>query len=373
MSQLETRNVFLDTQVYFASGFNLSKTSLARLKELCQENLVKLYVTDIVKLECRAHLRDAVKKATNGLRAFQRHGVILKNISSGGLPPLFADLEEDSIQQQAWTQFEDYLASCQAIDVSCRDVNPEGIFDLYFRGAPPFGTGKKKSEFPDAFSFSSVAQTVGEDRCYLVTGDSDVKNLEDQRLIQIESLEKFLDLFNRAEETLTEQLLEALSKATKQLEQEVKEALECDGAYSDAEPDAEVTEFSVDNIDVEEVLILKVRPREADLSVWATVKYSATLQEPAYDTATYDREDDFYIFHDDPHVYDGSDSDTFKINVTVNFDEVQGKVEINDFSQITLDIPLPISPAAKVTMRRKCLFQRGGPWRHGLKCALVTL
>jgi len=337
VSQLKTRNVFLDTQVYFASGFNLSKTSLARLTELCQEDLVKLYVTNIVKSECRAHLREAVKKATNGLRAFQRHGVILRNISSGGLPPLFANLEEDSIQQQAWSQFEDYLTSCKAIEVSCKDVNPEEIFDRYFRGSSPFGTGKKKSEFPDAFSFSSVAQTVGDDKCYLVTGDSDGKDLEDQRLIQIDSLEKFLDLFNRAEEALTEQLVEALSNSTNQLEQEVKEALACHGAYSDAEPDAEVTEFSVDNVKVEEVLILKVRPRVADLSVWATVEYSATLQEPAYDTATYDREDDFYIFHDDPHVYDGSDSDTFKINVTVNFDEVQGTVEIDGFSQIALE------------------------------------
>lgn len=150
-------------------------------------------------------------------------------------------------------------------------------------------------------------------------------------------MEKFLDLFNRAEEALTEQLSEALSNAKNQLEREIKEALEFDGAYSDAEPDAEVTEFSVENVEVEEIFILKVRPREADLSVWATVEYSATLQKPAYDTATYDREDDFYIFHEDPHVYDGSDRDTFKINVAVNFDEVQGKVEIDGFSQIALE------------------------------------
>lgn len=337
MSQLRTQNVFLDTQVYFASGFNLRKKTLMRLKELCQEKSVKLYVTDIVKSECRSHLREAVKKATDGVRAFQRHGVILKNVNSDNLTPLFAELEEDSIQQQAWSQFEDYLASCEVVEVSCRDVNPEEIFDRYFRAAPPFGTGKKKSEFPDAFSFASIAQAVGDDKCYLVTGDSDGKDLEDQRLILINGLEKFLDLFNRAEEALTEQLSEALSNAKNQLEREIKEALEFDGAYSDAEPDAEVTEFSVENVEVEEIFILKVRPREADLSVWATVEYSATLQKPAYDTATYDREDDFYIFHEDPHVYDGSDRDTFKINVAVNFDEVQGKVEIDGFSQIALE------------------------------------
>ncbi len=337
MSHLKTRNVFLDTQVYFASGFNLRKTSLARLKELCQAKSVKLYVTDIVKSECRSHLQEAIKKAINGLRTFQRHGVILKNVRSNGLKPFFAELEEEAIQKQAWSQFEDYLFSCGAVEVSCRDANPEEVFDLYFRGAPPFGAGKKKSEFPDAFSFWSVSHAVGDDKCYLITGDSDGKDLEDQRLIQIDSLEKFLDLFNRAEEALTEQLAEALSNAKNQLEREISEALEWNGAYSDVEPDAEVTEFSVENVEVEEILILKVRPREADLSVWATVEYSATLQEPAYDTATYDREDDFYIFHEDPHVYDGSDCDTFKINVTVSFDEVQGQVEIDCFSQISLE------------------------------------
>lgn len=336
MSQLETRNVFLDTKVYFRSGFNLHKKSLTRLRDLCRKGFLNLYITDIVKSECRAHLRDAIAGALNELKRFQRQGVVLQRVESSTLSPLFQPLSEDEIQQQAWQQFQNYLSACNATEISCKNVDPCAVFDLYFSRSAPFGTGKKKSEFPDAFSFRALSQAVGDEKCYLITGDKDAKGIEEENLFFVDELDKFLDLYTRAE-SRADLLALSLKSAKQQLAKDIKDSLEDFGAYSDLEPEAEVVEFTVNKVTILDILIVNIGDTAADISVYTEIEYTATLTEPDYDTATYDREDDFYIFHNDPHVYSGTETDTEKVGVTVDFTETEDSIEIEGFSGASIE------------------------------------
>lgn len=336
MSELETRNIFLDTQVWFRSGFNLHKRSLTRLRELCEKGFLNLYITDIVKRECHAHLRDAIADALAGLKRFQRQGVVLQRVESPVLSPLFRSLDEEEIQQQARQQFQDYLTACNVAEVCCSNVDSGAIFELYFSRSAPFGPGKKKSEFPDAFSFRALSQAVQAEKCYLVSGDKDAMGIREDNLIVVDGLDKFLDLYTRTE-ARADLLAFSIDSAKQQLTKDIKESLEDFGAYSDLEPEAEVEEFAVNNVNILEILIVNIGDTRADLSVSAEIEYTATLTEPDYDTATYDREDDFYIFHNDPHVYSGTETETEKVNVTVDFTETENSIEIEGFSGASIE------------------------------------
>lgn len=317
--------------MYFRSGFNLHKQSLTRLQELCEGGLLHLYVTDIVKEECRSHLREAIAEALAGLKKFQRQGVVLERVQSQTLAPLFARPSEEEIQQQAWEQFEEYLSACNAAEISCSKVDPSSVFELYFSQCAPFGPGKKKSEFPDAFSLKALALAVGEDKCYVVTGDKDAEGIGDKNLLLVEELDRFLDLYTRSEEARAQRLAQALDAAQEQLASEIRDALEDFGGYSDLEPEAEVVEFVVDDVNILEILIVRIGETSAELSVNAEIGYTATLTEPDYDTATYDREDGMYIFHNEPHVYTGSEIETEKLRVTVDFSEIEESIHIEGF------------------------------------------
>lgn len=54
--------------------------------------------------------------------------------------------------------------------------NPEKVFELYFKGEAPFGTGKKKHEFPDAFVIDAIKSYINQhpnDILLVVSRDAD--------------------------------------------------------------------------------------------------------------------------------------------------------------------------------------------------------
>lgn len=103
------------------------------------------------------------------------------------------------------------------------------------------------------------------------------------------------------------------------------------------ETESEVIEFNVNKVAILDILIVGIGTTSAELSISAEIEYTATLTEPDYDTATYDREDDFYIFHNDPYVYSGTETETEKVSVTVDFTETDETIEIEGFSGASIE------------------------------------
>ena len=105
---------------------------------------------------------------------------------------------------EVWEQF---LAEARVEVVNTSSVHTPDLLNLYFAQRPPF-SDKKMSEFPDAISLLSLdhwCQSKGE-HPYLISGDPDVKAWCDEQvgMHPVNSLNEFLDLYNRAEENLTQ-------------------------------------------------------------------------------------------------------------------------------------------------------------------------
>ena len=86
-----------------------------------------------------------------------------------GISSLFQDINEDEIHVSAQSVFNDFLADAQSQVIGVKNADVESIVDAYFLGDPPFGLGKKKSEFPDAITLNVLLDSLADQKAYVVS------------------------------------------------------------------------------------------------------------------------------------------------------------------------------------------------------------
>lgn len=153
--------ISIDTSIFDEKHLQLNSTTLQALSGL-KERPFDFILSGTVGQEVLAHLEDAATKSLNtarrgigqALSAFDTHDpqrdALLEQITRGQSP-----------QEAAKVRFNQYVADtgCVLLDDSAL-VDTTTLFEAYFGGQPPFGSGKKKSEFPDALALNALEQTA---------------------------------------------------------------------------------------------------------------------------------------------------------------------------------------------------------------------
>ncbi len=70
MAELKTRNVFLDTQVFFDSGFNYKRPPLSTVSSHAAKGDVRVFLTDVTVEEVKANVREAVEVSVQKHQSF---------------------------------------------------------------------------------------------------------------------------------------------------------------------------------------------------------------------------------------------------------------------------------------------------------------
>lgn len=186
------RLVALDTEVFDSYNFNYDSQALRTVVILAQQEKIRLLLTSVTLHEIRAHIIEgtelsskAVEQAINDLnkKRFKPQGDI-KRIKISANSDLLYDFRKkvqelapnfEQINQELLDQLDAFLQETNFETIEVDQVSVVEIFENYFSGTPPFGEGKKKYEFPDAFALLAL-QKEAEDRnriIYVVSGDSD--------------------------------------------------------------------------------------------------------------------------------------------------------------------------------------------------------
>lgn len=137
-------NVFIDTQVFVQKNFNFNNDILfKRLINASGDGLISIYLTDIVVNEIESKIYEQVyEKIKNSHSKFTRDEKILRNLSE--YSGVFGITERlNQIYQDLISQFKKFLADASAEVISVNDVSPANIFNMYFKGTPPFSIKKK--------------------------------------------------------------------------------------------------------------------------------------------------------------------------------------------------------------------------------------
>ena len=298
--------IFVDTSVFESENFFKGR----RLKHLCdlsKNGQIEVKITDIIYNEIVQRINSNILKAQT---AFKRanslingEGKVLKNINDFNdfYPLPMVDIE--STQLKLKSQLDLFLKEnlIEIISSSISDI--QEVFQNYFETKAPFKEGKKKNEFPDAFTYNTICKwsQSNNKKVYIISNDSDFNELTTDKVDCSYILSTILDLISREIDDKHTEFIESvyedsLLEITSSLESDFKDEL-TDAVYNKIlhdpfyeEPEVEIpTDIEV------EIVIGVINEIVIDSSfsyeVESNITFSISVEYTDLSMAYYDKED----------------------------------------------------------------------------------
>ena len=294
--------IFLDTEVFEAASFNFKTTTLVSLAEQVAKGNVRLILTDITVLEVKARIEKTVLEQFEGFKKFKRKARVLR---SSRLSEVKAALDFDTgnVIADLHQQYDEFVQRTKAeiIDTSALPAGP--VFEKYFANKPPFGTGDKKSEFPDAFVVNGLVEWTKKkaESLYVISGDKPFRDAckPHTTLCEYATLSKLLDriLFDDAVAGfIRDQVLERIEDIKEDAKQEFEDRMyEIDDEDGDAE-------MSVQSLELDgQPEIIEADDDSAMVEVHFRGQFNAHLSYDDSDTGIYDNETQSMMFMEHKH------------------------------------------------------------------------
>lgn len=339
---LQTNKVFIDTQCYVKAGLHFEGAAFEAFYELCTQGDVTLITTSVVEREVKCKIDDSIKDALQAVQTIQRKARIIKNIDGGPLQHFFRPLEIDGVYDSAMQAFSDFLEDCNAEYAPLNSIDIEAILNCYFDKKPPFGDGKKKSEFPDAISLNAVEKYLDGSAVYVISEDEDLKSFCEGKdgFYQIDTLDKFLDIYNSHENSLALAINRHISDNMQEIKALLEEKLNDADAYNSSTwEDSELEEFKVLEISEFEPSIISIDGESCVVTFDVTVSFEVTVSGPDFTNGYWDSEDKVLIPMGSARnvVVEALD---FSIEMSMDFEidgdnivNVEDDIQINDLSR----------------------------------------
>ena len=169
--------VTIDTNIFDAAKFNLGDASTLRILEnYVRRGKIKVVLSDIVVRESKRHIAARVKEVCGIVNTARNSALKVYNehlISSIGMNEMFRIVEsEDDIIAKEEKVFDDFLCAIDAEILGTDLIDINSVLSDYFGAKPPFEeSGKKKSEFPDAFIAQQIRNRFGETETVVIVSN----------------------------------------------------------------------------------------------------------------------------------------------------------------------------------------------------------
>ena len=327
---LETRNIFLDTEVFRSNGHNLNTKVMKLLGRYVADGIFVLHTTDVTLREVSKQIsvmerdltnraNDIAKKLTdwNKRYRFDHHHLPVPDPLSEPAQPSVAYGDFEWILRHDWNAREHSAAELP--------IGP--VLDRYFNRQAPFDKERSK-EFPDAFALLALENWCADsqERIYVVSKDEAVRRAADEsdHFIAIDSVENLFALVAAAQDhNIAETISDVFDEPPllNSLQDTLSENIGWVGALYDGDKhDAEVVAMEI--IQIEEIENLTVlRVDQDQVSCFARVKLlvSAEINYEDVSEAMWDNEDGRY-FGAESVVTEIQDSVTTRIFVELERD-----------------------------------------------------
>ncbi|MBZ2169330.1 PIN domain-containing protein [Marinobacter sp. F4216] len=344
---LETRKVFVDTQSFIKLGLNFSHPALLSFGRLCSNGSLMHLSTSVVQREVEAKIISSVEDGLASLRSFRRKAKLLEKIEDEKVKGLFVDIDEKEAISNGLEVFHKFINFSNTDVISIGNVNPDDVFNLYFETQPPFGNGKKKSEFPDAFSIYAILGEVGDDKVYVVSDDGDLKSLCSihDNLISVETLERLLDIYNVHESAVADAIKTYMASVETDIKESIESAINDSWGYNEAPwEDSEVEELQAMMVHDFEPLVVRVDEDECLVTFDVDVDLDYTVYGPDFLNGVYNSEEG-HMWAFDTTSHSGSATRTFTVEMKYSYsirDEKVDDIDQIDFSVVGLSDGIPV-------------------------------
>jgi len=314
------------------SGLHFDNLALKSFRKHCENDELSHIMSSVVGREVESKIQISVKDALSSLKNFKRKARILSELDDEHIKSLFSEISEADIHKKSVDVFREFIEGCKTELVDASSIDSEEILSLYFDKKPPFGDGKKKSEFPDALSLFSLKSILDpEEKIYVISGDGDLKTFcdTDSQLIYLESLDKLLDLYNQHTNKLTDQVKQYFENNEDEVKGKIQEYLEgCDVYNVSTWEDAEVDNDALSVINLGNIVpsVIFISDEESQITFDIDVEFEVTVTGPDFNNGIYDREDGL-IYTFDTTSQTKIISTTYTIEILLYYDFVDGSLE----------------------------------------------
>jgi hypothetical protein len=276
---LKGKRVFVDTTEFSEANFNVKNPSFAEFQKLCEKGRLTLITTEITRREIFAGVKIQAEKSKNAIDDVCRLGKTLAKVDAEALRPLLEKVKTDVAEEAVRTAVEEFFAKCSAITAPIPATAVEEVIGLYFDRQPPFGGGKKKAEFPDAFVLEALKRiSRPHDAINVVSKDKDFEKAcaAVPDLVWKDSLARLLSCVN-THDVKTKQVNDTVRANIQRIKKELQQILSSlPGELEDCQGAVELTTVKLD--DILDELVVSVNKTMAAVDFVVHVEVDAVLE-----------------------------------------------------------------------------------------------
>lgn len=293
-----TTYVFLDAEVYDRANYDFGNDRFSRVQKLAQGRELHLLTHEVTIQEVECHIHRRLDEAVSSVqRSVKKHYVV--RIANDHRIKAVEQLDAAPLVDQVKSTFRTFLKDSMATSIALSDTSVQEVCEWYWNTLPPFGQGKKKAEFPDAFILSGIDswhKRTGSS-LYIVSQDDDLRKACEARpyCFHVASIEELLGEFHPAEEFAEVNLF------VEEHWEDIKEAITAEflnATFIVDQPDGEAEDPEVHEVDFVEWYCVGIDEDEAivDGKCRITFEVHASWLDP--DTGMWDSEDKVMLFQE---------------------------------------------------------------------------
>ena len=183
--------IFIDTSIFESNNFLESK----RIKEvykLAEREDIKIVLPELTYDEIVNRISKNILEASQKFKKYRNDTRTLRNVDS--LSDKFEPFNNEEVEKEFVEKLKNQFDKSNIEIVDYPTLNIKDIFRSYFEKRFPFGSGGKKSEFPDAFALKSIELWAEENNVKVLafSKDKDMLNYSSPHLEIIEDFELWL-------------------------------------------------------------------------------------------------------------------------------------------------------------------------------------
>lgn len=282
------RHIFIDTSVLDGCSYNFESAVVQPILDVTRKIPLTLLLPEPTEREIRRHIKARSEEVLITLRKAQKRAPFLKKWKDWPLKSKEDFSLTYRFNQMVTKEFDAFLGLFHVVRLDLSHIVVRDVMEWYDRGTAPFGKGKKKAEFPDAFALSSLlsfAKKEGE-AIAIISSDGDFQNAAALH----DSLFYYLTLGTYVESLLLsdEHVMKVrgiLDTNIEMITEGLSEKFVSLSFYPTDDESAELEDVEVDDVEFTELSIVGTGEKEVSVSFQANVWFSvnAILDETDWD------------------------------------------------------------------------------------------
>ncbi len=312
-------NVTIDTCIFDSCRYNFGEDgTLGLLEKYVAEGKVRVFISDIVYREMKAHITEKCNQILQEYEGLKRRA--RKQLSSifleQGINALFIEHNGNELKGKCLQLLDEHIQSIAEGVLDIHSVNVGDVFDDYFEMRPPFEEKKtKKSEFPDAFIAHEIKTHFADtkDIVFVISSDKGFIKAFDglTNYRTMDSLHELFDLINKYDEekeveykrtlTVFDLLKDNISEQVKKYISDNEyievfgQSIDRDGII-DGYDYTEISLYSVDNLTVAIHSVDDIKNNCSYITIRCEADMIVDCSYDDYDNAPWDSEEKEYLF-----------------------------------------------------------------------------